>query len=87
MALYLGTNHNLGLRRWKPQWVYPMYTGYEAVDKELDVLASSKTGPAGEPPPDQLRWTGLRNKPLVIDYLAEGHLRTDGFVSHVLGFA
>ena len=55
--------------------------------KELDVLASSQTGPAGEPPPDQLRWTGLRNKRLVIDYLAEGHLRTDGLVSHVLGFA
>ncbi len=55
--------------------------------KELDVLASSQAGPAGEPPPDQLRWTGLRNKRLVIDYLAEGRLRTDGLVSHVLGFA
>ena len=87
MALYLGTNHNLVLRRWKPQWEYPMYTGYETVDKELDVLASSQAGPAGEPPPGQLRWTGLWNKRLVIDYLAEGHLRTDGLVSHVLGFA
>jgi 2-desacetyl-2-hydroxyethyl bacteriochlorophyllide A dehydrogenase len=54
--------------------------------KELDVLASSQAGPAGEPPPDQLRWTGIRNKQLVIDYLAEGRLRTDGLVSHVLDY-
>lgn len=87
MALYLGTYHDLVLRRWKPQWEYPMYTGYEAVDKELDVLASSQAGPAGAPPPGQLRWTGLWNKRLVIDYLAEGRLRTNGLVSHVLGFA
>ena len=55
--------------------------------KELDVMASSQAGPAGEPPPDQLRWTGLRNKRLVIDYLAEGRLRTDRLVSHVMDFA
>ncbi len=54
--------------------------------KELDVMASSQAGPSGEPPPDQLRWTGLRNKRLVIDYLAEGRLRTEGLVSHVMGF-
>jgi len=55
--------------------------------KELDVMASSQAGPAGEPPPDQLRWTGLRNKRLVIDYLAEGRLRTGRLISHVMGFA
>lgn len=54
--------------------------------KELDVLASSQAGPAGDPPPEHVRWTGLRNKRLVIDYLGEGRLRTDGLVSHVLDY-
>ncbi len=54
--------------------------------KELDVLACDSAGPSGKPPPDQLRWTGLRNKRLVIDYLAEGRLKTDGLVSHVMDF-
>jgi threonine dehydrogenase-like Zn-dependent dehydrogenase len=54
--------------------------------KELDVMASSQAGPAGEPPPDQLRWTGLRNKRLVIDNLTKGRLRTEGLISHVMNY-
>ena len=37
MALYLGTYHDLVLRRWKPQWEYPMYTGYEAVGEVVKI--------------------------------------------------
>ena len=37
MALYRGTNHDLVLRRWGPQWTYPMYTGYEAVGEVVEL--------------------------------------------------
>ena len=36
MALYRGTNHELVLRRWGPQWEYPMSTGYEAVGEVVE---------------------------------------------------
>ena len=42
MALYRGTNHDLVLRRWGPQWTYPMYTGYEAVGEVVE--AESREG-------------------------------------------
>ena len=37
MALYRGTNHDLVLRRWGPQWEYPMHTGYEAVGEVVEL--------------------------------------------------
>ena len=54
--------------------------------KELDVFASRGSGMNEVAPEEILRWTATGNRQTVVDYIAEGRLRTDGLVTHVLPF-
>ena len=54
--------------------------------KELDVRASRAAGPSEGASPAQVRWTGQRNKKTVVQFLADGRLRTEGLITHVMPF-
>ena len=54
--------------------------------KELDVRASRGPGPPEGASPALVRWTGLRNRKTVVQLLADGRLRTEGLITHVMPF-
>ena len=54
--------------------------------KELDIRASRGSGSPGVSTPEHMIWTAFRNRTLVVNLLAEGRLRTDGLITHVLPF-
>ena len=54
--------------------------------KELDIRASRNSGFPGESTPKNRIWSSRRNRALVLSLMAEGRLRTDGLVSHMIPF-
>ena len=54
--------------------------------KEIDIRASRGGGFPGESTSENMVWTGIRNRKLVLNLLAEGRLRADGLVTHSIPF-